>query len=93
MRRNLIISFVQKHLQLLVSIATVMILSRLISPEETGIFSIGVAIAALTHAVRDFGVGNFLIKEAEMTTGKIQTAFTVSLLIAAVLGVVLLARS
>ena len=93
MRRNLVISFIQRHLQLLVNIASVMILSRLISPEETGVFSIGVAIAALTHAIRDFGVGNFLVKEADISKGKIQTAFTVSLLIAAVLGLVLLAAS
>jgi O-antigen/teichoic acid export membrane protein len=68
-----------------------MILSRLISPEETGVYSIGVAIAALTHAVRDFGVGNFLIKEAELTQSKTNTAFTVSMMIAVVLSIVLMA--
>lgn len=89
MRKNLVIAFTQRHLQLLVSIASVVILSRLITPEETGIFSIGVAIAALTHAIRDFGVGNFLVKEAEISDSKIQTAFTVSLLIAVTLSFVL----
>lgn len=78
---------------MLVSIASVMILSRLITPEETGVFSIGVAIAALTHAVRDFGVGNYLVKEPEITQMKINTAFTVSLLIALLLSVVLVAVS
>jgi O-antigen/teichoic acid export membrane protein len=92
-RKNLVISFVQKHVQLLVSVGSVIVLSRLVSPEETGVFSIGVAIAALTHAVRDFGVGNFLVKEAELNIGKVRTAFTVSLIIAAVLCVVLLAAS
>ena len=70
-----------------------MILSRLISPEETGVYSIGVAIAALTHAVRDFGVGNFLVKEVEITQVKVNTAFTVSLIIAVALGAVLAAVS
>lgn len=93
MRRHIVLSFAQKHLQMLVSIASVMILSRLISPEETGVFSIGVAIAALTHAVRDFGVGNYLVKEAEITQPKVNTAFTVSLIIALILSVVLLAVS
>lgn len=78
---------------MLVSIGSVMILSRLISPEETGIFSIGVAIAALTHAVRDFGVGNFLVKETEITALKVQTAFTISLIIAILLSIVLVAAS
>lgn len=93
MRRHIVLSFLQKHLQMLVSIASVMILSRLISPEETGVYSIGVAIAALTHAVRDFGVGNYLIKEVEITRLKINTAFTVSMIIALTLSVVLLAVS
>lgn len=78
---------------MLVSIGSVMILSRLISPEETGIFSIGVAIAALTHAIRDFGVGNFLVKETEITALKVQTAFTISLMIAILLSIVLVAAS
>ena len=93
MRRHIALSFVQKHLQMLVSIASVMILSRLITPEETGIFSIGVAIAALTHAVRDFGVGNYLVKEPVITQMKINTAFTVSFLIAIVLSFVLMGVS
>lgn len=93
MRRHIALSFIQKHLQMLVSIASVMILSRLISPEETGVFSIGVAIAALTHAVRDFGVGNFLVKEPVITQMKINTAFTVSFVIAVVLSIVLAAVS
>jgi O-antigen/teichoic acid export membrane protein len=92
-RKNLALSFIQKHLQLLVSIVSVMVLSRLVSPEETGVFSIGVAIAALTHVVRDFGVGNFLVKEAELDHGKVRTAFTVSLIIAVALSLVLLAAS
>jgi O-antigen/teichoic acid export membrane protein len=92
-RRHIALTFVQKHLQMLVSIGSVMILSRLISPEETGIFSIGVAIAALTHAIRDFGVGNFLVKETEITALKVQTAFTISLMIAILLSIVLVAAS
>lgn len=93
MRRNIVISFLQKHVQLVVAVGSVFVLSRLISPEETGVYSIGVAIAALTHAIRDFGVGNFLIKEVNITVEKIRTAFTVSLIIAITLGVGLLAVS
>ncbi|RJG01897.1 oligosaccharide flippase family protein [Noviherbaspirillum sedimenti] len=93
MRRNLVISFMQKHVQMLIGIASVITLSRLISPEETGVFSVGVAITAITHALRDFGVGNFLVKEAEMTSEKANTAFTVSLLIAVSLSVILLVIS
>lgn len=89
MRRHIALSFLQKHVQLLVSVGSVMVLSRLISPEEAGIFSIGVAIAALTHAVRDFGVGNFLVKELEITPAKVQTAYTVSMIIALGLSLVL----
>jgi O-antigen/teichoic acid export membrane protein len=90
-RRNLVIAFVQKSLQMVAGVVSVLVLARLVSPTETGIFSTGVAIAALTHAVRDFGVGNFLIKETEPSAEKVRTAFTISLLIAVVLSVVLFA--
>lgn len=90
-RHNLAIAFTQKSLQMVVGIASVLVLARLVSPAETGIFSAGVAIAALTHAVRDFGVGNFLIKEPDPSPGTVRTAFTMSLLIAIVLSAILFA--
>lgn len=92
-RRNLTIAFGQKTLQTSIAITSVIVLSRLVSPAETGIFSTGIAIAAITHSVRDFGVGNFLIKEQEPTAEKVRTAFTISLLIAVGISMVLFAAA
>ncbi len=91
--RNLAIAFLQKQGQTLISIVSMLVLARLVAPEETGIFSVGVAITAVTHAIRDFGVGNFLIKEPRISPASVRTAFTVSMAIATALALALFAAA
>ena len=90
-RRNLVIAFLQKHMQMLIGAASIIVMARMVSPQETGIFSIGVAVTSVTHAVRDFGVGNYLIKEPEPSHEKVRTAFAISFLLAVTLSVALFA--
>jgi O-antigen/teichoic acid export membrane protein len=88
---NIAIAFLQKHIQMLIGAGSVIVLARVISPQETGIFSVGMAVTAVTHAVRDFGVGNYLIKEPEPSNEKVRTAFAISFLLAVILSIVLFA--
>ena len=58
-RKSLALSFAAKYTDLAISIVTVMIIARLLTPAEIGVYSVGMAVAALAHVVRDFGVGNY----------------------------------
>lgn len=51
-----------------------MILARLLSPAEIGIFSIAAVLVAIAHIFRDFGVGSYLLRERDLTPEKIQAA-------------------
>lgn len=76
------LSFAQQYTLLLIGFVGTMIISRLLTPTEIGIFSVGAVLVGVAQVIRDFGVGQYLIQEKELTTEKIRAAFTLTLLIA-----------
>ncbi len=93
-RRSLGFSALTQLINFLLSFGSVIIVSRLLTPEEIGIFSVSVSLLGFAHILRDFGVGNYLIQVKEVTRANMRAAFSVMLysswLIAALL---FLARS
>lgn len=81
LRRDFFISFARSGGALLLSFASSIIISRLLLPADIGIFSVAVAITTILQALRDFGVGGFLLKERELTEDKIRTVFGAALLL------------
>jgi O-antigen/teichoic acid export membrane protein len=65
------------------------LLARLLSPSEIGVFSMTVVFVNIAHIFRDFGVGTYLQREPELTPEKMRAAtgvmFSTSWLAAAVL--------
>jgi O-antigen/teichoic acid export membrane protein len=78
-RRSLVLSFAQNYTGMLITVPSIMILARFLTPAETGIFSVAMAVTNLAHVLRDFGVGGYLIQEREITREKIRAAFTIAL--------------
>lgn len=70
-----------RYASLLIQIATTVVIARLLSPSEIGIYSVGAAFVALGHLLRDFGSGTYLIQEKELTVDRIRAAFSVTLLL------------
>lgn len=85
LRKALLINFAQNYSIIVLQFAGSIILARLLSPGEIGIFSVASALIALAQAVRDFGVGQYIIQERELTQDRIRAAFSVSLLVAVIL--------
>lgn len=81
-RKSLVISFAENYSVLVITFASTIIISRLLTPRELGIFSVGAVIVGMAHIVRDFGVGQYLIQEKDLTTDKIRAAFGLTLVIA-----------
>lgn len=79
LRRSLALSFAAKYSNLVIATVSVMVLARLLTPAEIGVYSVGAAAMALAHVLREFGIGNYLIQEKELTRDRIRTAFTVAL--------------
>ncbi|NBV19056.1 lipopolysaccharide biosynthesis protein [Janthinobacterium sp.] len=92
-RHSFFFSFAEKYTVLLLSIVSTMILSRLLTPAEVGVYSLGAVLVAMAQVVRDFGVGQYLIQEKVLTTEKLRAALTTSLVVAWLLAALVLAAS
>ncbi|MGK5065135.1 lipopolysaccharide biosynthesis protein [Janthinobacterium sp. LB3P112] len=91
-RHSFFFSFAEKYTVLLLGIIATMVLSRLLTPAEVGVYSLGAVLVALAQVVRDFGVGQYLIQEKQLDTVKLRAALATSVLVAWLLaGLVLLA--
>ena len=60
-------------------LASTVVLARILTPEETGIFAVAAVFAALASTFRDFGVGEYLIQEKSLTPDVIRAALTVNI--------------
>lgn len=90
-RRALAIALLERYLLLVVALGSNIILARLLTPEEIGIFSVSLAVVGVAQVLRDFGVGNFLIQERELTDDHVRTALGISLALGVALFVLVVA--
>ena len=73
-RAALIIVFASRYTNMAIGIGATMVLARLVTPAQTGLFSVAASIVLLAEAIRDFGIGEFLVQERHLTSAKIRTA-------------------
>ncbi len=88
-RRSLGLMGATRAVVVALSFVTVVIVSRLLTPEEIGIFSVSVALLGIAHVFRDFGVAGFLMQTPEVTAQRKRAAFTVTLGFSSTIAVVL----
>jgi len=76
---------------MLISFGSSLILARILSPGDAGIFSVGAFVIALAHTIRDLGVSSYIVQEKELTNERLRSAqfvtLTMSWLMAACLAV------
>lgn len=77
LRLSLLITFFSTNGATLVNFLVTIILARLLSPSEIGIFSISAVVISIAHIFRDFGVSSYLQREKDLTPEKIRSAIGV----------------
>lgn len=80
-RKSLAISFATRYTEIIIQFLTSVVIARLLTPKEIGIFSVAVVLVGLAHVLRAFGVGTYIIQEKELTPDRLRSAFGVSLII------------
>lgn len=78
-RRSLGFSGATQAINFLLSFGSVVIVSRLLTPEDIGVFSVSVALLGFAHILREFGVTQYLIQAQEVSRERIRAAFSVTL--------------
>ncbi|MBK4734298.1 oligosaccharide flippase family protein [Noviherbaspirillum pedocola] len=89
LRRSLVINFFSSSGATIVQFIVSLLLARLLSPSEIGVFSMTIVFVNIAHIFRDFGVATYVQHEPELTPEKLRAAngvlFTSSWLIALLL--------
>lgn len=80
-RRALALSFAERYALVAITLLSNILIARLLKPEQIGLYSVSLAVIGIAQVLRDFGIGNFLIQEKNLSDAHIRTAFGISLLI------------
>ncbi|GAB3290027.1 lipopolysaccharide biosynthesis protein [Parahaliea aestuarii] len=88
-RKSIAFSIAARYVSLLVYFGSTMILARLLTPEDIGIYTAGFSVVALAQLFRDFGLNQYLIQERDLDRDKIASAFTLTIILSWLLGAVL----
>jgi len=81
-RRAVFLSLAQRYVAFAIQFALAIVMARLLTPAETGVFSLAAAVVSIAHTLRDFGVGEYIIQERELSRDRLRAAFSVTIFVA-----------
>ena len=77
-RKAVFYAFGQRYLAFVVQLTTSIILARLLTPEETGVFSLAAAAVAIGTILREFGTTDYVVSQKDISPEKLRAAYTVT---------------
>jgi O-antigen/teichoic acid export membrane protein len=92
-RMSFVFSFAEKYTLLLLNTIGAMVLARLLTPADVGVYAVGAVLVGLAQVLRDFGVGTYVIQEKELSAEKLRAALSTSILVAWLLAALVLTAS
>lgn len=92
-RNSLFFSFLDRYSSLIISIGSSMLIARLLTPAEIGVFSVTVVLLTFVNTIRGMGAGQYLVQERDLTIDRIRAVWTVQLGLGLGLGAMLVAAS
>lgn len=87
-RSALLFSFAERYALIVINLASNLLIARLLTPSEIGVYSVTLAVMSIAQVLRDFGVASYLIQEKDLTDDHVRTALGVTLVIGVGLGLV-----
>jgi O-antigen/teichoic acid export membrane protein len=77
LRKSLFHSFAGVGATLAVNLTMSVVIARLVTPADTGTYSVAMAAFAILTVLRDFGINRYLVQETELTEVRLRTACTI----------------
>lgn len=93
LRRSLFLSLADNYLGMVLQLASSLIIARLLTPTEIGIFSVAAVVSILATTFRDFGVAEYLIQEKDLTHTKIRAALAANIMVSWLMAALLFGAS
>src|ERR1700730_9901875 len=89
-QRSIFFSALERYASMLLFFVSTGILSRLLTPNEFGVYAVVLAITSVFSASsQEFGGANYLIQKASLSEGNVRTAFTITFGLSVAIGLLL----
>ena len=79
-RSSLFYVYTSQYSTFIIYFITTIILARILTPEDIGIYTVALVFVGLGHVLREFGINNYIIQEKDLTAERIRAAFTLNLM-------------
>ena len=80
-RKATVLALAQRYCVFVVQLLTSVVLARLLTPSETGVFSLAMALVGIAQMLRDFGIGEYVVKERELSREQLRSVLGASILL------------
>lgn len=81
-------SFLDRYAGLVLNIAASIVIARIMTPAEIGVFSIAMVLLSFVNSVRDMGSGSYIVQEREITAERLRSAWTIQVITGLLLALV-----
>ena len=81
-RRSIFYLFASRYIIMVAQVISTMILARLLTPAEIGIYSVASAFVSIGLMLRDFGISTYIVQEKEINDEILRAAFSAMLITA-----------
>ncbi|SBT05679.1 putative Membrane protein involved in the export of O-antigen and teichoic acid [Candidatus Propionivibrio aalborgensis] len=78
-RKALALSFLDRYSGLVLHTASAMVVARLLTPSEIGVYSVTMVLLGFVATFRDLGAGQYLVQQKELTPERIRATWSVQL--------------
>ncbi|MBL7003307.1 MAG: oligosaccharide flippase family protein, partial [Gammaproteobacteria bacterium] len=92
-RKAIAYSSVTQYSSRIISIFSIAIIARILTPEELGVYAIASSIALLASELRLLGIANFIVREKDLTPNLVSSALGLTMIISWGLGILMLSTS
>jgi teichuronic acid exporter len=86
-------SFLGNYAIIAVQFFSSLIIARLLTPDEFGVYSVALVFATLSELMKDFGVTNYIIKEKELSNEKLESSLSLLVIFALIIALLMLLLS
>ena len=93
LRNAMLQSIAQQNICTLLSFAAGVVVARLLSPHEVGLYAVSLAAMNVASAIKDFGISSYVISHPEPDDSLLKAAFGLTLAIAILLALGFIALS
>lgn len=72
-------SYATKYVLLVVQFVSTVVIARLVTPDDIGIYTVAAVFIGLGQLIREFGINRYIVQEPELTAERVRAASTLNL--------------